>query len=65
MEACSPSGSDNQGVGTTDPAARVFEANNLTAGGSEVALGSAQRSSAKIKEWRTQVYLAKKTRECT
>ena len=38
MEACSPSGSENQGVGTTNPTGRVSETTIPTAGGSEVAL---------------------------
>ena len=42
MEVCSPSGSENEGVGTINPTARVSGANDPISGGSEVALDSAE-----------------------
>ena len=41
-EACSSSGSENHGLGTINPTARVSEASDPTTGGSEVALSSAE-----------------------
>ena len=62
-EACPPSGLENQGVGTINSTSWGFEATNPTAGGSEVALGSAEIV-CKDQGVADASHRVEKTREC-